>query len=187
MRHHKVALLGLRSLENIALKELIHRRPGCLAQSFPDFSRMKHSGDGFDRYIVEAQTYLFNPEFFLPRKNRTVIVFSSHPVKVPELGSSLENALPPAIFPDMDEAEVESVVSRLLSTSDDDDPEAEELSAREKEVLREIANGLTSKEIADRLCISANTVVTHRKNISAKLGIKSASGLSLYALMNGLI
>ena len=61
------------------------------------------------------------------------------------------------------------------------------LSQREKDVLRLIAAGLTAKEIADRLGISANTVVTHRKNLSSKLGIKSASGLSLYAMMNGLI
>lgn len=64
---------------------------------------------------------------------------------------------------------------------------AAHLSVREKEVLRLIAEGLTAKEIADKLGISANTVVTHRKNMSAKLGIRSVSGLSLYALMNGIL
>ena len=43
------------------------------------------------------------------------------------------------------------------------------------------------KEIADSLNISVNTVLTHRKNISSKLGIRSVSGLSLYAMMNGII
>ena len=61
------------------------------------------------------------------------------------------------------------------------------LSMREIDVLRLVASGLTNKEIADALCISVNTVLTHRKNISAKLGIKSVSGLSLYAMMNGII
>lgn len=61
------------------------------------------------------------------------------------------------------------------------------LSARELDVLREVASGKTNKEIADALCISVNTVITHRKNLSSKLGIRSASGLSLYALMNGII
>ena len=61
------------------------------------------------------------------------------------------------------------------------------LTQREKAVLRLISAGLTAKEIASELGISANTVVTHRKNISAKLGIRSASGLSLYAMMNGII
>mgnify|MGYP000756076384 FL=1 len=61
------------------------------------------------------------------------------------------------------------------------------LTQREKAGLRLISAGLTAKEIASELGISANTVVTHRKNISAKLGIRSASGLSLYAMMNGII
>jgi DNA-binding CsgD family transcriptional regulator len=61
------------------------------------------------------------------------------------------------------------------------------LSIREIDVLKEIAKGKTNKEIADTLCISVNTVITHRRNLTAKIGIRSASGLSLYAMMNGLI
>ena len=59
------------------------------------------------------------------------------------------------------------------------------LSHREVEVLRHIALGHLNKEIADALGISINTVLSHRKNITAKLGIRSASGLSVYAMMNG--
>lgn len=62
-----------------------------------------------------------------------------------------------------------------------------ELSKREIEVLKLIVLGKLNKEIADELNISFNTVLTHRKNITSKLGIKSASGLSVYAMMNGLI
>lgn len=61
------------------------------------------------------------------------------------------------------------------------------LSAREFDVLREIASGKTFKEIADTLNISVNTVVTHRKSISSKLGIRSTSGLSVYAMMHKLL
>lgn len=61
------------------------------------------------------------------------------------------------------------------------------LSGREEEVLRLLAKGLTAKEIAEKLFISVNTVVTHRRNLTAKLGIKSVSGLSLYAYMNGIL
>ncbi len=50
-----------------------------------------------------------------------------------------------------------------------------------------VARGLINKEIADKLNISFNTVLSHRKNITAKLGIKSVSGLSVYAIMNGYI
>ena len=64
---------------------------------------------------------------------------------------------------------------------------APELSQREVEVLRLVAMGYINKEIADRLDISFNTVLSHRKNITAKLGIKSVSGLGVYALMNGIV
>lgn len=62
-----------------------------------------------------------------------------------------------------------------------------ELSKREIEVLKLIVSGNLNKQIAEKLNISINTVLTHRKNLTAKLGIKSVSGLSVYAMMNGLI
>ena len=61
------------------------------------------------------------------------------------------------------------------------------LSDREKEVLSEVARGYLNKEIADRLNISINTVITHRKNITRKTGIKTTPGLTVYALLNGLV
>jgi regulator of cell morphogenesis and NO signaling len=61
------------------------------------------------------------------------------------------------------------------------------LSSREIEVLRQIVKGETNKEVADHLCISLNTVLTHRKNITSKLGIKTIPGLTFYAITNGVI
>lgn len=63
----------------------------------------------------------------------------------------------------------------------------DELSLREKEIIREIALGGTSQEIADKLFLSPHTVITHRKNITRKLGIKTISGLTLYAFLNNII
>jgi DNA-binding CsgD family transcriptional regulator len=62
-----------------------------------------------------------------------------------------------------------------------------DLSVREIEVLKLITKGLINKEIADRLGISLTTVISHRKNITEKLGIKSVSGLTIYAVMNGYV
>ncbi len=62
-----------------------------------------------------------------------------------------------------------------------------DLSEREREVLHLIAKGYAHKEISDALCISTHTVVTHRKNIVQKLGVKSSSGLTVYAILNKLI
>ena len=67
------------------------------------------------------------------------------------------------------------------------DKNADVISAREKNILKHIALGLTNKEIADQLFISIHTVVTHRKNITQKLGIKSVSGLTVYAILHKLI
>ena len=61
------------------------------------------------------------------------------------------------------------------------------LTEREIDVLRQVALGLSNKEIADRLFISTNTVITHRKNITEKLGIKTIPGLTVYAIMNNVI
>lgn len=62
-----------------------------------------------------------------------------------------------------------------------------ELSAREQEILVAVARGLTNKEIAEQHHISVYTVISHRKNISRKTGIKSVSGLTIYALLHKLI
>ena len=65
--------------------------------------------------------------------------------------------------------------------------EREELSEREKEILVSVAKGMLNKEIADQYNISIHTVISHRKNISRKTGIKTVAGLTVYALLNGLI
>jgi len=66
-------------------------------------------------------------------------------------------------------------------------PDNGELTSREKDVIKLIALGLSNKEIADKLFISIHTVISHRKNITEKLCIKSISGLTVYAIMNNLL
>jgi DNA-binding NarL/FixJ family response regulator len=61
------------------------------------------------------------------------------------------------------------------------------LSTREQDVLKQVAMGYTNQEIAERLHISRHTVISHRKNITSKLGIKTVSGLTVYAVLNNLI
>ena len=64
---------------------------------------------------------------------------------------------------------------------------AETLSERERDVIIAVVQGMQNKEIADHLCISINTVITHRRNIARKLQIHSAAGLTIYAIVNGLV
>ncbi len=80
------------------------------------------------------------------------------------------------------------VIEKLLQTEiDDTSPANALLSAREQEVLKQVAMGYTNQEIADRLHISKHTVISHRKNLTSKLGIKTVSGLTVYAVLNDLI
>lgn len=63
----------------------------------------------------------------------------------------------------------------------------EMLSDREKEVIVSLVQGMANKEIAEHLYISINTVITHRRNIARKLQIHSSAGLTIYAIVNGLV
>lgn len=66
-------------------------------------------------------------------------------------------------------------------------PKPGALSLREKEIIVCVVKGMTNKQIADKLCISTHTVITHRRNIAAKLQIHSAAGLTIYAIVNKLV
>lgn len=127
-------------------------------------------------FFVSTQCYIEYQDFFFPRKNRTIII-SKSPIK---------DSLSIDVF--SPESEIINQISSILESFDSStDNTTSELSPREIDVLKLIAMGLINKEIADKLAISINTVLTHRKNISSKLGIKSVSALSIYAIMNGYI
>ncbi len=75
-----------------------------------------------------------------------------------------------------------------LSTNEADAQSSEDqLSEREKEIVVCVAKGLSNKEIADTLCLSVNTVTTHRRNIAKKLSIHSPAGVTIYAIVNNLV
>ena len=77
-------------------------------------------------------------------------------------------------------------VSNSIQT-DNDESDTAPLSDREKDVLVCLSKGLKNNEIADQLNISVHTVITHRKNIVRKTGIKSVAALTVYAILNNLI
>ena len=82
----------------------------------------------------------------------------------------------------------QSDVSVTISNMINKNPDATEaLSNREKDVIICVVQGMTNKEIADHLCISTNTVITHRRNIAKKLQIHSPAGLTIYAIVNNLV
>ena len=76
-------------------------------------------------------------------------------------------------------------ITTMIRNSDTE--QSEPISEREKDVIIGVVQGLQNKEIADKLCISVNTVITHRRNIARKLQIHSPSGLTIYAIVSGLV
>ena len=78
-----------------------------------------------------------------------------------------------------------NITDMVFKSSISQNPEA--LSDREKDVIISLVQGMSNKEIADHLCISTNTVITHRRNIARKLQIHSPAGLTIYAIVNGLV
>ena len=79
------------------------------------------------------------------------------------------------------------VMTILSSESNNKKQGLSELSSREKEILKYVAQGMLNKEIAFKLNLSVYTVITHRKNITRKTGIKTVAGLTVYALLNNII
>ncbi len=85
----------------------------------------------------------------------------------------------------MDTAEtIEQTLTNLVSRGESTKVE---LSAREKEIVKAVAKGMSNKEVAELLCISTHTVTTHRRNIAVKLEIRNPAALTIYAIVNGLI
>ena len=82
------------------------------------------------------------------------------------------------------QSDVSVKISRMISQNPDN---GETLSERERDVIISVVQGMSNKEIADHLCISINTVITHRRNIARKLQIHSAAGLTIYAIVNNLV
>ena len=84
----------------------------------------------------------------------------------------------------MKQSDVSAKISNMISQNGENN---ETLSEREKDVVVSLVQGMSNKEIADHLCISVNTVITHRRNIARKLQIHSPAGLTIYAIVNHLV
>ncbi len=160
----------------LGLRHLLHKHFNLCAniKSHKDLTHLNDKQHAI--FITTPQCYIENLDFFTLRRNRTIIVkptLSKDPMSINSCQCEEDIA--------------NQLASIITQTTDTAEAQSNELSQREIDVLRLVAMGYINKEIADKLNISINTILTHRKNISAKLGIKSVSGLGIYAVMNGII
>lgn len=102
--------------------------------------------------------------------------------------ASVEEEIFIPVIRNLEKRSKQNDVSFKISNMLNQNPENQEtLSDREKDVIVSLVQGMTNKEIANHLCISTNTVITHRRNIARKLQIHSPAGLTIYAIVNNLI
>lgn len=151
--------------------------------------------DLYAHYFVAAGIFFEHTSFFLERKQKTIVLTTSD--NQPQLAAMRtlnvcqdEPHLAKSILQMHHHGHHEGGPQRPgypTPSLTDQLPNEHELSAREIEVLTYIARGYINKEIADKLHISLTTVITHRKNITEKLGIKSVAGLTIYAVMHGYV
>lgn len=93
----------------------------------------------------------------------------------------------PAIKYLEDKSRQSDVSAKISSMIGKNQEGVDALGEREKDVIVALVQGMSNKEIAEHLCISVNTVITHRRNIARKLQIHSPAGLTIYAIVNNLI
>lgn len=177
-----LAAMGLKSL----LEEII---PQTVVRCFPSFERLvDDTPDMYAHYFVAAQVYFEHTAFFLQRRPKCIVLASA--ANLPQLAGVA------SIDTSQSEQHIVKAILRLHDTGHRHAhthhvpalPDAvHDLSPREIEVLALVARGLINKEIADKLNISLTTVISHRKNITEKLGIKSVSALTIYAVMQGYV
>ena len=121
------------------------------------------------------------------RKEPTIQLMAITDARLPD---EIRGKFNEVITTKMDKMALTKVINKFLlekgvkTGSDETD---HRLSERETDILKHVAYGHTNQEIADKLFLSVHTVTTHRKNITRKLGIKTVSGLTVYALMNKLV
>ncbi len=178
----RIAVIVSDTLQSIGLQTLFSDYFAPVEiERFVSYDELLQHGsvDSFDYYVSEAETVALHSDFFLPRSSRTVLLTRQE-------GSYADSN---ALVVQHPQEELIAKLHQILTSGRQVDEMASgrELSSREIEVLRLVACGRINKEIAEILSISFQTVLTHRKNITAKLGIKTVSGLTFYALMNGYV
>lgn len=162
---------------------------------FDDTVCLETIDDLSDEYIdKDDELILFiKPEIYYREKLKIETKISPH-TKVKLVAASIidseshKNDFDVSITINDDSETILSKLNSIVSLKKETHKEQENtLSQRERDVLKEVALGYSNKEIAERLFISIHTVISHRKNITEKLGIKSISGLTVYAIINGII
>lgn len=184
-----ISLVGLSPLHALGLQAIISESYLRDEVIVPDMPSSADAWQSADCFIVSATALASFASFFMPRLSR-ILLLSSAPVIESERGL-------PVLSPLASRSEILSAISGLKTAAmtlsrhvrDDRNSKAEALplTRRELEVMRLTARGAAAKEVASQLGISVNTVLTHRKNITDKLGIHGTPALIYFALKHQIL
>lgn len=189
MERPPIAIIDSNTLSVLGLKQLLQNViPIMTVETFCSYTEfIANHPERFFHYFVAMNIVLENKEFFAEHRHKTIVLS----VKVEDSLSGFHT-----LCINVPEHEL---VRSLLMLQQHAHPKGKNLppmpqvlqqkilSDREIEVMSLIVQGYINKEIADKLNIGLSTVITHRKNIMEKLGFKSVSALTIYAVMNGYV
>ena len=186
-----VAIIDPNTLAVLGLKHILQNvLPIMTVDTFGSMSEFEaNHPEQYFHYFVSMNIVLENRQFFTEHRHQTIVLTLSL-----DGGSQLSEFHSICI-----NVPEQTLVRSLLMLQQHAHPNGKNLppmpqflqqkvlSDREIEVMALIVQGYINKEIADRLNISLSTVITHRKNIMDKLGMKSVSALTIYAVMHGYV
>lgn len=187
----KIAIIDANTLATLGLKSILQTvMPIMTVDTFGSFTELEaNHPEQYFHYFVSMNVVLENKPFFLAQRKKTIVLtlsldtmsqlseFHSLCINVPEseLVRSLLMLEQHAHGHGQNLPPMPKVLQQKI------------LSDREIEVMSLIVQGFINKEIADKLNIGLSTVITHRKNIMDKLGLKSVSALTIYAVTHGYV
>jgi DNA-binding CsgD family transcriptional regulator len=191
MERPKIAIVDTNTLAVLGLKQiLLNMMPILTIDTFGSFAELEaNNPESYAHYFVSMEIVLGNRTFFSDHRRKTIVLtlsldsmsqlsdFHSLCINVPE--RELIHSL---LFLEQHAHHGGRNLPPMPHTL-----QHKILTDREIEVMSLIVQGLINKEIAERLNIALATVITHRKNIMDKLGMKSVSALTIYAIMHGYV
>jgi len=187
----KIAIVDSNTLASLGLKQLLlNVMPIMTVDTFGSFAELEDSNiDEYFHYFVAMDIVIRNRQFFIDHKQKTVVLTLS-------LNDSAQLTDFHSLYINQPEHELVRALLTLQQHAHGGGRnlppmpqilQQKILSDREIEVMSLIVQGYINKEIADQLNIGLSTVITHRKNIMDKLGMKSVSALTIYAVMHGYV
>jgi DNA-binding NarL/FixJ family response regulator len=191
MERPLIAIIDPNTLSGIGLKQLLQTvMPIITVDCYGSMAELSaNHPERYVHYFVAMNVVLANRSFFIENKRKTIVLTLS-------MDSSSQLADFPSLCINVPEKQLVRSLLALVQHAHGKGQhlppmpkvlERKILSDRELEVMSLIVQGFINKEIAEKLNISLATVVTHRKNIMDKLGMKSVSALTIYAVTHGYV